>query len=92
MFAQPKKWVTSDFIFLYCNNNLGYARLGLAISKKNISKAHDRNRIKRLLRETFRTKQLPAMDIVVLAKPNTHKNQNATLIMNMNKAWDKMLG
>ena len=53
VFSQSKKLSTQEFIILYCNNTIGHARLGLAIAKKNIPKAHDRNRLKRLLRETF---------------------------------------
>ena len=49
------------------------ARLGLAISKKNAKRAVDRNRIKRLIRESFRQnrEKLPGIDLVVMAKPVT---------------------
>jgi ribonuclease P protein component len=48
------------------NNGLDYARLGLAITKKNIPNATSRNRIKRIIRETFRLNQhlLSGIDIV----------------------------
>jgi ribonuclease P protein component len=47
------------------------ARLGLAVSRKACPLAVERNRIKRTVRESFRRQrtQLPAMDIVVMAKP-----------------------
>ncbi|KTD17875.1 ribonuclease P protein component [Legionella jordanis] len=91
VFAQAKKVATSEFIFLYRANSLGYARLGLALSKKAIAKAHDRNRLKRLLRETFRIKQLPAIDVVVLARPGVAKVENKTIIAKLGKTWDKLI-
>jgi ribonuclease P protein component len=40
---------------LYCYpNELGYPRLGLSISKRVSNKATVRNKIKRIIRETFR--------------------------------------
>jgi ribonuclease P protein component len=43
------------------------ARLGLIVGKRQLKRAVDRNRVKRVLRETFRTSRstLPAVDIVV---------------------------
>lgn len=53
-------------------NDLGYARLGISMSRK-VGTAARRNRIKRMLRESFRLQQqeLPAgWDIVVVPKPH----------------------
>ena len=48
------------------SNHLDSARLGLAIPKKNAKRAIDRNRIKRLVRETFRNAlSMDTYDIVV---------------------------
>ncbi|WED42923.1 ribonuclease P protein component [Legionella cardiaca] len=91
MFAQAKKVVTSEFIILYRANSLGYARLGLALSKKMIPKAHDRNRLKRLLRETFRVKQLPAIDLVILARSGVAAVENKTINTKLGKTWDKLI-
>ena len=91
VFSQSKKLITPEFIVLYSNNTLGQARLGLAISKRKMAKAHERNRIKRLLRETFRTASLPALDIIVLAKRDCSDVQNSIIIANLRKAWEKLV-
>ncbi|HHF7366214.1 TPA: ribonuclease P protein component [Legionella bozemanae] len=91
VFEQAKKIVTSEFIVLFRENNLGYARLGLALSKKLIAKAHDRNRIKRLLRENFRQQELPAVDVVFLARQGVAKQTNAIINARMGKTWKKII-
>ena len=91
VFQDAKKLASPHFIFLYRTNTLGHARLGLALSKKNIAKAHDRSRMKRLLRETFRVAHhLAAVDIVVLAKPGVAKVENASLIDGLQRIWSKL--
>lgn len=90
MFEQAKKIVTSEFIVLFRENNLGYARLGLALSKKVIAKAHERNRIRRLLRESFRKEALPAVDVVFLARQGVAKQTNANISARLGKTWKKL--
>ena len=91
VFAEAKKIVNPEFIILYRDNMVGHARLGLALSKKMIAKAHDRNRVKRLLREAFRTdKHLPSVDIVVLARPGVGKVPNSIINTKLGNAWNKL--
>lgn len=90
VFSQAKKIVTPDFVLLYRKNVLGEARLGLAISKKMIAKAHDRNRIKRVLRETFRKRNLPALDIIVLARHGFKMLENSQVTSKLISVWDKL--
>ena len=53
-------------------NGVGFARLGLVVAKRVMRQSVDRNRVKRCIRETFRSamNDLPAVDVVVrLASP-----------------------
>ena len=67
-------------------------RLGLVIAKKNVRLAVNRNRLKRLIRETFRTKQhnLPAIDAIVLARRGTENLSNQELINILNDLWKRV--
>lgn len=53
-------------LYATANEEAG-ARLGLIVGKRQLKRAVDRNRVKRVLRETFRVRRaiLPAYDIVV---------------------------
>ena len=44
-----------------------HARLGLIVGKRGVAHAHERNRIKRVIRDYFRQQQqeLAALDIVI---------------------------
>jgi ribonuclease P protein component len=54
------------------------ARLGLAISRKALSRAVDRNRVKRIVREAFRQTVWPcSVDIVVIARAGLRRSANA---------------
>jgi len=61
--------------------NCPFARLGLAVSRKVSRSAVQRNRIKRLVRESFRkhSPDLPALDIVVMARPGAAECDNPGL-------------
>jgi ribonuclease P protein component len=70
VFAQATKSSDKYFTLLAIRNQLNHPRLGLAIAKKSVKRAVDRNVIKRAARESFRLQQhaLTALDIVVLAR------------------------
>jgi ribonuclease P protein component len=67
------------------------ARLGLAVSRRRVRLAHERNRIKRVARETFRQRRhgMPAMDVVVLAKPGAENLPMGDLHREMRQALSK---
>ncbi|SFL93576.1 ribonuclease P protein component [Marinobacter zhejiangensis] len=79
------------FLLLATPNQLGYARVGLVFSKKNLKLAVQRNRIKRLVRETFRQQSdLPSLDIVVLGRQGLASIENPQLHSILNELWHRL--
>ncbi len=70
----------------------GYGRIGLIIAKRHVKRAVDRNRIKRLVRESFRHRRagLPSLDIVVLARPGLGSLDNSEIHRQLDKLWRKL--
>jgi len=81
------KW----FTVLCRKNELDKSRLGLAISKKQCKKATARNRLKRIIRESFRHHQaaLEGLDIVVMNKMSAAHERNDTLVESLEKHWQQ---
>lgn len=69
VFQQPQRAGTPQITILGRLNQLGHPHRSYR-RQKHVKRAHERNRIKRLTRESFRLRQheLPAMDFVVVAK------------------------
>ncbi|WP_159714971.1 ribonuclease P protein component [Blochmannia endosymbiont of Camponotus nipponensis] len=90
VFQKPERIKTTKITLLSRPNHLGYPRIGLAISKKYIKYAHERNKIKRHMRETFRAYQhnLSAKDFVltIRSKDIIYLTNNA-LIKELEKLW-----
>lgn len=91
VFQQPQRAGTPQITILGRLNSLGYPRIGLTVAKKNVKRAHERNRIKRLIRESFRLRQhdLPAMDFVVVAKKGVGDLDNHGLTEALEKLWHR---
>ena len=68
------------------------ARIGFAIAKKKISLAVNRNRIRRLARESFRIQShaFVGNDIIILAQPAAKSASNKELLNSLNKHWAKI--
>ena len=93
MFRGGRRSADRYFTVLFCQNELGYARLGLAIAKRRVRRATQRNRLKRLARESFRAAavQLPATDIVVMAGPAAADADNATIFASLAQHWERVV-
>ena len=81
------------FTVLCRANQAGTARLGLAISKKHSRRATARNRIKRIIRESFRhhSAELEGLDIIVMNAPNAERATNRELFASLDKHWQRCL-
>ncbi len=93
VFACPVKSTDRYFTLLAIQNSFEHPRLGLAIAKKNIKKAVDRNKIKRVSRESFRLQQhqIGTLDIVVLARRDAAKTSTTVLTKSLTKHWHKLI-
>jgi ribonuclease P protein component len=81
------KWFT-----VLCRPNAGgAARLGLAVSKKNCRAASGRNRIKRIVRESFRLNQagLAGLDVVVINQPEARNGTNRQIFDSLHGHWQQ---
>ena len=80
------------FSVRYRPNGLDHARLGLAISKRVSKRAVERNRIKRLLRESFRRAraQLPPIDVVVMAREAAAGLPGHELLAEIDALWRRL--
>jgi ribonuclease P protein component len=89
VFAQPRRVATRHFTILVRTNGLDHARLGLAISRKVVRRAVDRNRLKRITRESFRLHQpvLGGLDIVVMARGGAATAGSPALHDELVKLW-----
>ncbi|MCD9460017.1 ribonuclease P protein component [Marinibactrum halimedae] len=81
-----------NLLFLARANTTGYPRLGIVVAKRNARKATERNRIKRLIRESFRLRQhqLPHLDVIVLARRDLDTLNNATISKILKKQWQRL--
>ena len=68
------------FLILAAPGKETSSRLGLIVAKKNVARAVQRNRLKRLIREWFRHQQLPInLDLVVLVRKDADRLVNSQL-------------
>jgi len=80
------------FVVLALKNDLGNGRLGITVGKKNVSSAVARNRIKRLIRESFRhnKKNVRGLDLVVIVRRGTDKLTNNNINVALEKHWQHL--
>ena len=67
-------------------------RLGVIVAKKNVGKATQRNRIKRLIREAFRTRKadINHTDIVVMARKGLQFLENSECQSHIHALMDEI--
>mgnify|MGYP006161665203 CR=1 FL=1 len=93
VFSKPIRFGSSHITILITPNLSEINRLGLAIAKKRVKLAVQRNRIKRQIRESYRLNQhnLPHIDIVVMVKSGSDKLENSEINKQLEKIWLKVI-
>lgn len=73
-------------------NSQNSPRLGLVIAKKHVRLAVQRNRIKRIIRDSFRLHQheIPSIDLIILARKGIDEMDNAMLHKELAKTWQRL--
>lgn len=81
------------FIAEFSPNEQATCRLGQAVSRRVSKRAVDRNRIKRLVRESYRLVRadLPLVDILLIARSSAVKATAVELRADLDALWKKLL-
>ena len=95
VFDKPVRSSDRYFTVLARPNKLYLSRLGMAFSKKRVKLAVDRNYLKRITRESFRSfNSVPDqsnVDYVVLAGPKCTKASNQQLFHSLEQHWQQLI-
>ena len=92
VYAYARRSGDRFFTVAWAPGEAGHARLGLAISRKCARGAVARQRIKRVVRESFRhvRASLPPLDIVVSCRPGTARQSNRELRDALERHWSRL--
>ncbi len=73
-------------------NDKGWARLGLAVAVRTAGGGVERNRLRRIIRESFRLHQheLPGVDVVVSAREKARNASHPELRASLVALWKKV--
>lgn len=80
------------FTVLAKPKNNGFVKLGLAVSKKKARRAVSRNRLKRIIRESFRLSKntIACANYVVMVQQKSEKVSNKVLFLSLEKHWQNL--
>jgi len=93
VFDSPTGKVPGKSVLLLArDNDLDHPRLGLVIGKKSVKLSVERNRLKRLIRESFRQHQesLVGWDIVIVARKGLGDLDNSEVVQQFGKLWKRL--
>ena len=94
VFSNTDIKTSSNYILLLARrNSLPYSRLGLIVPKKKIKHAVGRNRVKRLLRDSFRLNQydINGLDIIALVRANFGEIEDKLQLSHIQSLYQKLI-
>lgn len=88
-YARGRRLSDGFFTVIALANDKGAPRLGLAVAVRAAGGGVARNRLRRLIRESFRLHQgaLPALDLVVSVRPRARETSPAELRASLAALW-----
>ncbi|RME34375.1 MAG: ribonuclease P protein component [Gammaproteobacteria bacterium] len=92
VFSRGRAAGDRHWLVLAADNGLPHARLGLAISRKVLRRAWQRNLVKRIARESFRRHKhlLKGLDVVVLARAGCRDAARGLLRSSLDELWHRI--
>lgn len=92
LLSAGEKISTPFFFIRHCNNDRQAPRLGIVVPKKTFRRVVDRNRLKRIARESFRraASRLPGRDILVYYLAPALKAEGVILARSLGECWGRM--
>ena len=91
VFAEPARSSDRFFTVLARPSGRTAARLGLTVSRRVAKRAVDRNKLKRVARESFRQQlALPPWDFVVLARAGADRGERQVLRASLDRHFEQL--
>ena len=92
VYARRQRVADGCFTVNFLPNQLGHARLGLSIGAKAVGNSEARNRVKRVVRDSFRqiAAELSGIDLVVGARNGARTAHNARLRECLDGLWKQV--
>lgn len=92
LYASGQRLGNACFTAVVLANGAGAPRLGLSVAARMLKRAVERNRVRRVIRESFRIHQhrLPAVDIVVGVRNPVREANNSQLRESLERLWQKI--
>lgn len=89
----PRKIRSVHGLVFFRQNENSLGRVGIIIKKQSVSLARQRNLIRRIVRESFRSqiKRLEGLDIIILPHSVCAKLDKKTLRDGIDQLWDLVL-
>lgn len=92
VFARARRSADRFFTILYAAGTHSEARLGFAVARKKFPHAVTRNRLRRIVRESFRHQRttLGPIDIIILPQHAAGKAANDELFASLAQHWQRL--
>jgi len=93
VYQTGRKFGDNYFLVLAKQSGKSFACLGLSVSARSVGNAVNRNRIKRIIRDSFRLHSagLPPVDIVVNTRSGARKATNGELRESLVQHWNNVV-